>query len=87
MIIFINTVFLKINMTALKCPNCNTKKQQFEVITTEIGLVRWLHPKINRDGTIKNLGEKCRYEGGETSEEEAYGIICKNCGEVIKKIE
>ena len=71
----------------LKCPNCNAKNQQFEVLTTEIGRIRWLHPKVNRDGTIESLGEKWRYEGGETSEEEAYEIICKKCGKIIKEIE
>lgn len=66
-----------------KCPNCNSKK--IVIKTTEIGIVKWLDPKII-DGEII-LGDKWKYEGGETLEEKGYIILCKKCGEIIKKIE
>lgn len=70
----------------MKCSRCNIRNNKVEVITTEIGQVRWINPKIKKDGTIINLGSKWKYEGGETNEEDGYLIICKKCGGIIKKI-
>ena len=70
-----------------KCPECGFKSKKVEIQTTEVGQVRWLNPKVNKDGTIEDFGDKWKYEGGETWEGRGYLILCKKCGEVIKEIE
>ena len=65
------------------CPHYNHKSSKVEIQTTEVGSVRWLNPKVNKDGTIEDFGEKWEYLGGETLE--GCLILCKNCGEVIKE--
>lgn len=67
-----------------KCPNCNHKSTKVEIRTTEIGTVLWLDSEIIDDEVV--LGEKREYEGGFIVEEKPYEVICKKCGEVIKKI-
>jgi len=52
------------------CPNCNSNK--VEIQTTEIGIVRWLSPKVSSDGIIESLGKNFKYQGGETLKEEGY---------------
>lgn len=41
-----------------KCPNYSHKNSKVEVQTTEVGQVRWLNPKVNKDGTIEDLGNE-----------------------------
>jgi len=69
------------------CPNCNFKSNKVDVQTTEIGNVKWFNPKFNKDGTLKGLGNKWEYLGGETWEGRGHLVLCKKCEEVIKEIE
>jgi len=69
-----------------KCHSCSFRSNKVEVQTTEIGKVRWLNPKLKKDGTIQGLGNKWIYEGGEILDGCDYLILCKKCGEVLKEV-